>query len=361
MLTIKVDSLAKNPGQVDKIIEILREGGVICIPTDTVYGLASHAENEEAVTRIYNLKKRSRQKPLIIFPENKKELTNLTCKISLSGIKLIGKFWPGPLTILFKTSLREPWWLTGEEGKIGVRIPAHTLLRTICERGKISLATTSANLSGEMSITSPERLSPEIKNGLDALIDAGETPLGKESTIVDVTTSSPQTVREGYITSSEINKALKEKLKVTFVCSGNTCRSVMAEALFKKMLPSKYQEKIEVNSAGIFASGFSPASTFTQRVLRKRGIDVSSHRSTLAESNLIEQSDLVLTMEKKHVQHLIKLSPGAAMKIWTLREFTRGKEEDILDPAGGDESSYEKTCQEIEAEIPKILERLIGN
>jgi len=303
------------------------------------------------------LKKRAREKTLILFPKNHRSLAKLVKKISLSALKLISHWWPGPLTLIFEANISEPWCLVSQEGKIGIRIPSHPVPRKISQE-EILLATTSANLSGAPPVGDPEYLSFEIRKGVDLLVDSGPTPLGRESTVVDVTTSPPRILREGQISEDEIKKVIEEEVKILFICTGNTCRSVMAEALFKKIWSSKNRGKVRVSSAGTYAISSSPPSRYTQVVMKKRGINVNSYRSTYAGSNLINQSDLILVMEKKHLQHLTKLCPEAEVKIWMLKEFASKKEEEILDPMGGSEKSYEETLQEIEQEIRKMVERL---
>lgn len=344
--------------EIKKVIKIIKEGGIICLPTDTVYGLAVDAQNEKAAVKLYNLKKRPREKPLVLFIKDRKELIPLVKKIPLVAIKMINKWWPGPLTLIFKSSISEPWYLVSEKGKIGVRIPSHPVPRKILQEDDLFLATTSANLSGEPSVKDPKQLPSSLKEEIDVLIDSGPTPLGKESTVIDVTTFPPKVLREGKISHQEIAKITKKPAEILFVCTGNSCRSVMAEAFFKKLWPHKNSDKVKIGSAGTFVNFPSPPSTNTVKVMEERGIDVSSHRSRAINQGLIKEADIILVMEESHLYYLRGAYPEAEGKIWMLKEFTSNKKEKIPDPIGESKNYYENIAEEIEEEIKKLIGKL---
>ncbi len=335
----------------------LKEGGIICLPTDTVYGLAVDAKNKEAVEGLYKLKKRTKDKPLILFLKSQRRLINFVKKIPPSALKLMNYFWPGSLTLVFEANIGK-WPLVTEEGKIGVRVPFHPVPLNIAEDEDILLATTSANISGEKAVADPKNLSEKIKEAVDILIDTGPSPSGEESTVVDVTFFPPKILRKGKIREEKIREVLSEPTRILFVCSGNVCRSVMAEYLFKKFWPSEYQQKVEVTSAGTSALSSSSPSRLTREVMEKRKIDVSSHRSRYTDLSIISRSDLVLVMEEKHKNYLNKIYPQAKEKIFMLSEFASGKKENIIDPLNQSETFYEKTCQIIEREIKKLIKKL---
>ena len=359
-LILKIAPSQIEKEKIKKALEILRKGGVICFPTDTVYGLGVDAKNEIAVQKLYNLKKRPRKKPLILFLNKSTKIAKFVKKIPLHSLKLISSFWPGPLTVIFEAILKEPFSLVTEEGKIGIRVPSHPVAQQISEEEDIIFATTSANISTKPSAKTAEEIPFEIKREVDLIIDSGKTPLGVESTVVDVTTYLPSVLREGVIKEDRLRKTLEDKVNILFVCTANMCRSVMAEAIFKKIWNDKKNQKIEVKSAGTSAlSSYSPTS-YTIKVMKERGLDVSSHLSRPLTKNLVEEADIIFTMEKTHKYHIRNIYPFAQNKIWLLKEFSSGREEEIQDPVGLSEEHYRKTAREIEEEIKKVVEKIDG-
>lgn len=345
---------------IEESLEVLKKGGILCLPTDTVYGLAVDAHNEDAVRQVYRLKKRPEGKPLVLFPKEHKVLIFLAKKIPPSALKLISYFWPGPLTLIFQATIIEPRCLISKEGKIGIRIPHHPLPRRISQADGILLATTSANLSGEGAVVEVKKLSSSIKEGVDLILDSGKTSVGRESTVVDVTSPTPQILREGSITSSDLKKVWERPLNILFVCTANMCRSVLAEAIFKTFWPGKTSQKVKVRSAGVSTSFPSPPSKNTIQVLEKKGIDVTSHLSVPVTAGLVKSSDIIFVMEKKHHLYMEKLYPEAQNKIWLLKEFSLGKEEEVSDPSERSEQAYQETARQLEENIGKIVEKMCG-
>ena len=164
---------------------MLNSGGVIIFPTETVYGIGALLTKEEAVKRIYEIKKRSPDKPLQVLIADPKQAEALAQEISKKAQELMGKYWPGPLTLIFKAA---------SGNSVGIRMPKHDwLLKLIKKTGP--LAASSANLSGE-----PDPVSAgEVKIEADLLVDGGKCQLGEASTVVDVSVDPPLILREGKI------------------------------------------------------------------------------------------------------------------------------------------------------------------
>jgi len=357
MKIIKVDSYNIEKEKIKKIVKILKKGGIIIFPTDTVYGIGTDAENEESVNRLYQIKNRPRIKPLILFIEKKEEVLKFAQKIPLSAQKLINDFWPGPLTLIFRASSSVPKSIISKEGKVGIRFPESKISCEIVKESRVLLATTSANVSGEVPPLKIEEINKDLKEKVDLIIDGGGTLLGEESTIVDVTFSPPRLIREGWLLKKRINKTLKEERNILFVCTGNTCRSPMAEGFFKKMWP-KGKDKVNVSSAGTSTLiGLRPTE-LAIKVMREKNIDISSYRSTPLNKDLVEKADLILTMSNFHKKIVSEISSLKEGKIFLFKEFTSGDKEEIPDPAGESLETYRKCAREIEKEVKTLIKKI---
>jgi L-threonylcarbamoyladenylate synthase len=191
----------KNPHQTPTTTagQIIKKGGVIIFPTDTVYGLGCGAGNKKAIARIYRLKKRGGHKPLPVLISSLAAAAGTGARMSRLAKILAGKFWPGPLTIVVGT---------GRGKTVGLRIPAHKLALSLLRKTG-PLATTSVNLSGRPSARKMEEIPTALLKAVDLVIDGGECPLRVESTVVDATGPEAKILREGYISKKEIEKVLK--------------------------------------------------------------------------------------------------------------------------------------------------------
>lgn len=180
-------------------IEILKSGGVAAYPTETFYGLGVNALHEEAIKKIYAIKKRDFSQPLLILISHQDQLSLYVEDVSEDARMLIERFWPGPLTLIFSASHHIPTVLLGETDKIAVRVSSDPIARALTRRLNFPITSTSANLSGSQSPVTPEEVSQQLGDTIDILIDGGRTPGGKPSTIIDVTFSPPRLVRGGAI------------------------------------------------------------------------------------------------------------------------------------------------------------------
>ena len=358
MRIIKINPAHPEQHKIEEGIKVLKDGGLVAFPTDTVYGLGVDAESLGAVDRLYQVKKRPREKPFILFLAKKEGILDFVETIPLFAQRLMNKFWPGPLTLIFKASQICPPALLNEQREIAIRVPSHPIPQKLIEKNKILLGTTSANLSGGPSPLRANQINAHLTEEIDLLLDGGETLLGEESTIVRATTSRLQLIREGWLPREVLNREGKAKGDILFVCTGNTCRSVMAEALLKKLWPVEESDQVKIHSAGIVAFEESPPGKMTLEVLRQKGIDASSRRSVRLKDTALKMADLILVMEKDHRERILHLYPPARGKVFLLKEFARGVREEIPDPVGGSYKSYERCLKEIEENIKGIIRKL---
>jgi L-threonylcarbamoyladenylate synthase len=199
--------------EIEKGVKILRIGGVIAFPTDTVYGLGADAFNATAVERIYEIKTRPRHQQLPLLIADVEQLTTLAEPIPEIAWFLASRFWPGGLTlVLVKTDSVPAHLASGPT--IAVRVPNHSACLAIIQHLGNPIIGTSANISGQPAALTAEEVEQQLGGKIDFIINGGKCPGGKESTVVDVTHESPIILRQGIIPSHEIDKAYKEYLEV---------------------------------------------------------------------------------------------------------------------------------------------------
>ncbi len=196
---IKVNALDPEGALIEEVTHVLRNGGLIGYPTETVYGLGTDAYNEEALERLFRIKGRETNKPVSILIRNVEMLEEVTSRIPPLAMNLIQGHWPGALTIIFQASKRCPAILTGKSGKVGVRISPNRIAQKLLEALKKPLTSTSANFSGMPSLSDPHEVYRLFRGRIDLVIDGGKTEGGEESTVIDVTVSPPRVLREGIV------------------------------------------------------------------------------------------------------------------------------------------------------------------
>ena len=192
--------------------EILRAGGTVAFPTETVYGLGANALDAEAVGRIFAAKERPSWDPLIVHIGDRDMLQMVAAEIDQDAHRLMEAFWPGPLTLLLPRSARVPELVTAGLQKVGVRMPAHATAHDLLLAAAIPVAAPSANRFGRTSPTSAAHVLEDLDGRIDAILDGGETTHGVESTVVDVTADECVIYRPGVITLEQIRAVCKGKV-----------------------------------------------------------------------------------------------------------------------------------------------------
>ncbi len=187
---------------------ILKKGGLVAFPTETVYGLGADALNEEAARKIYAAKGRPSDNPLIAHVAKKEDIEPLVREIPEAGKKLMDAFWPGPLTLIFPKSGRVPKGTTGGLDTVAVRMPSDPVARRLIELAGTPVAAPSANTSGRPSPTTAEHVRQDMDGRIEMIVDGGPVGIGVESTIVDVTGEIPMVLRPGAITMEMLKKCV---------------------------------------------------------------------------------------------------------------------------------------------------------
>ena len=311
---------------VEKIGNVLKNSGVAIIPTDTVYGIVCNGEDDTAKTYIYTIKNRPENKPLIAFVRDI-EQANKIAYIQQSSLNFVSNRWPGKNTFIFKSKIKSKY-IVSSDNTIGIRIPDFDLINHLTGIFPY-LASTSANISFRGSTSSIDEIGTELINNVQVAVDAGKL-FGKESAIWDTTTSLPKLLRG----------------KVLFVCSGNSCRSPMAQCILKHLIVN---QPIDVISAGTSVSKNSP-SLESIVVMREIGLDIGNFTTNILTADIIDSSDLIFAMEERHKNIILEISPASYDKIIVLN---------IPDPAGRDISYYREIRDIISDKIKtQVLTRI---
>ncbi len=190
--------------------EILKNGGLVAIPTETVYGLAANALNEEAVKNIYVAKGRPSDNPLIVHISKTSELNFLAKEVSPAAKKCMSAFWPGPFTAVVKKSENVPNTVSGGLDTVAVRMPENAVARKIIESAGVPLAAPSANLSGAPSPTTANHCINDLTGRVDAIVVSTDCTVGLESTVVTFAENPPRLLRPGKITAEELKKLIPD-------------------------------------------------------------------------------------------------------------------------------------------------------
>lgn len=188
--------------------EIIKSGGLVAFPTETVYGLGGDGLNKESSRKIYAAKGRPSDNPLIIHIANMEALDYIVEEVTQEAQKIARAFWPGPLTMILRKSENVPEETTGGLQTVAVRMPSNKVACKLIEYGGGYIAAPSANLSGRPSPTVAKYVVEDMNGRIDMIIDGGEVGIGLESTIIDLTVTPPQILRPGYITQAMLNEVL---------------------------------------------------------------------------------------------------------------------------------------------------------
>ena len=209
-IVIKIDAENIDDKSIERCAEILREGGTVAFPTETVYGLGADALNPEAVKKIFEAKGRPPDNPLIIHISKTEDILPLVKEIPEKAYMLMERFWPGPLTLIFKKSNIVPRETSGGFPTIAIRMPDHPIAMKLIEKSGIPIAAPSANISGRLSPTKAEHVIEDLMGRVDAIIVGGDCNVGIESTVLDMTGEVPVILRPGGITREMLEKVLGE-------------------------------------------------------------------------------------------------------------------------------------------------------
>lgn len=212
-LVLKVDPQRPDKKKIDIAANLIRKGGIVAFPTETVYGLGADALNAKAVAAVFKAKKRPFDNPPIVHVSDLKDVYRLATDVPPRARRLMTEFWPGPLTLIFRHSKIVPDVTVAGLDTIAIRMPKHNVALALIEESDCPISAPSANLSGKPSPTTVEHVLEDLDGRINAILDAGPTSIGVESTVLDLTVDPPQVLRPGG-TPFEALKAIIEKVEL---------------------------------------------------------------------------------------------------------------------------------------------------
>jgi len=209
-------------GEIERAVSVLRAGGLVAFPTETVYGLGADASNPAAVRRIFEAKGRPATHPVIVHLADAVQIANWAREVPEAARRLARRFWPGPLTVVLRRSSEVSSVVTGGQDTVALRVPSHPVALQLLARFGGGIAAPSANRHGRVSATTAEHVRREFGAAVDCVLDGGAAEVGIESTIVDLSGGQAALLRPGWITAAEIEQALGMPLRAP---AGNAPRA----------------------------------------------------------------------------------------------------------------------------------------
>lgn len=333
--------------QVRRAVELLGAGKIVVLPTETVYG-ATGLLRASVAERLKGLRLGSTTRPLTPHVAGKQQAEQFLGKPTELAERMMRKLWPGPVGLQFDVQPQQRRETAAKLGlaesdlydgpSITLRCPDHPLFLDVVSAMQALLAATAVGQPGRFD--APE-LAAALDGKVDLILDAGPTRFSKPSTLVKVLEDGYHIVRAGVYDERTIRRLLRTM--ILFVCSGNTCRSPMAEAIARKLLSERLgvdeaaleKRGIEVFSAGSHAMAGARATPEAVEAAKTVGADLSRHRSRPLTVELINQADVIFTMDRNHTRAATSMVPSAQPKVKALDPAA-----EIEDPIGGDAALY---------------------
>ena len=341
-----------------RVRELLGAGEIVALPTETVYGLAARADDPAAVQRLCELKGRDPRSSLTWHAHDRAVVEQFEPLRPLAR-RLAARYWPGPLTLVLQ-GVPPRLEHVASDGWTGVRVPAHPATLALIEALDFPVVLSSANRHGAAPLTRAADVRELFGGALALVVDGGPSRLGESSGVLRLGRGAFELLREGILRLDELRRTAG--LRIAFVCTGNTCRSPIAEALARAGLAARVGARrstriedfgFEIASLGVMAESGAPASPLAIEHLAGHGLDLGGHRARVATLEALVGFDHVFAMTHGHLDALrALLPPGRHRSLELLDPAGR----DIADPIHGGSIAYERTLREIEDALRPRLE-----
>ena len=360
----------RSPAEFDEAVaqasKLLRNGKLVVVPTETVYGIAINLALRSAVQEAMELKHIKTPAPWVVHLPDAAATQRFLGKIPPVASRLMRKCWPGPVAFELPVAPEDRRKLTPlvgaatademtQGGMMAVRCPDNAVTHALLSRVKHPIAILGAGKS--TAAHSADAIAKTISEAVAAIVDDGPTRYRKASTVVQVQQDKLKVVRPGVIDARIIYRMAD--LTILFVCSGNTCRSPMAAGFAREFLAKKLHTRpqdladhhVLVLSAGTGAFSGMPATADAIAAAAELGADIEAHSSQPLTGELLRRADVIYTMTKGHLKEIIEMNPSVADKTFTLDENG-----DVSDPIGSSRENYRKVAQKIHALIAQRLD-----
>ncbi|UCG33014.1 MAG: threonylcarbamoyl-AMP synthase [Phycisphaerales bacterium] len=349
---------------------ILTAGGLVVIPTETVYGLAANALDDESMKRLRRLKERPADHPFTVHIGQPEDAHRYVEDIPPYAKRMMARGWPGPLTLILaapgpaRTKIardhpNRPSASLYHENTIGLRCPDHRFARALLDRLDVPVVAASANRSGRPAPVEAGGIAEHFDQQVDLIVDDGRTRYAQPSTVADVTGKTFRIVRQGILDERMLRS--HAALRILLVCTGNTCRSPMAEALCRDMLARKLDIAPEllreagyhVYSAGVHGLDGAPASQGALQAVQQRGLDLSRHVARAVDVGMLRDADYIWVMCDTHLQGITAMVPSVRGRARLLADG-----EEIEDPIGQPQECYNECAEKLARGLRTRLEEV---